>query len=270
MIKKGDFIEIEYSGYLDEEAGDSILFDTTIEKDAKEKGIHDEKMKYGPVIICVGEGMMLQGLEDALVGKDVGEHQIKLDAENAFGKKSAKLIQLISTSKFKKQNINPMPGLEVNIDGMMGTVKTVSGGRTIVDFNHPLSGKNVKYLVKVLGKIDDKAKQISSYITTLLRVKEESFVVSADGKNASVEFKKGIQLPHEVITEFEKKLRNITNLEVKITAKQDPEQEQKQEKKLEQKQEQKLEQKQEKKRDPREEQKGKGLSNTEEPEGLKE
>ncbi|EFK97351.1 peptidylprolyl isomerase FKBP-type, partial [sediment metagenome] len=48
-----------------------------------------------------------------------------------------------------KDSIRPMPGLPVNIDGMYGIIRTVAGGRVIVDFNHPLSGKEIVYNSKL-------------------------------------------------------------------------------------------------------------------------
>ena len=46
-------------------------------------------------------------------------------------------------SAFKKENITTQPGLQITVDEAVGMVKTVSGGRVIVDFNHPLSGKDI-------------------------------------------------------------------------------------------------------------------------------
>ena len=48
-------------------------------------------------------------------------------------------------ANFKKQNIIPYLGLQVNIDGILGIIRTVTPGRAIIDFNHPLSGKNLIY-----------------------------------------------------------------------------------------------------------------------------
>ncbi len=148
MVKEKDFIELEYTGKLKE---DNIIFDTTDEKIAKENGLFDEKAEYKPIVICIGQGQIIKGLDNALPDKEPNKpYTIEVNAEEAYGKKNAKLIQLISTSKFLKQNIQPMPGLQVNIDGTMGIVKTVSGGRTLVDFNHPLAGKDLTFKIKLV------------------------------------------------------------------------------------------------------------------------
>ena len=62
-INAGDFIEMEYTGRVRD---DDSVFDTTDEKAAKGAGIHNPRMEYGPLVICVGEGNMLHGLEEAL------------------------------------------------------------------------------------------------------------------------------------------------------------------------------------------------------------
>ena len=156
IIKKYDFVEIEYTGKMKE---DNIIFDTTDEKVAKENNLHTHN-DFGPVIICVGEEQVLKGIDKNIEGKEIGkEHDVEIKPEDAFGNKNAKLIQLIPTNKFKQQNLHPMPGLQVNINGMVGIIKTVSGGRTLVDFNHPLAGKNLQYKIKIHKKItDDKEK----------------------------------------------------------------------------------------------------------------
>jgi len=155
LIKKGDFIQVDYTGKLTDEG---TVFDTTLNDVALNNGLNPSA-KYKPVIICVGDGYILQTLEESLIGKEVGKHTFNLPAEAAFGKKNAKLLKLIPIKVFKKQNIMPHVGLEVNIDNAFGIVRTVSGGRVIVDFNHPLSSKNVTYEVDVKKIVtDDKDK----------------------------------------------------------------------------------------------------------------
>ena len=146
IIKKHDFVEIEYTGRIRE---DNSIFDTTEEKVAKENNAYDEHSDYGALVICVGENHLPKALEEQLVGKETGkDYRIEIAHEDAFGKKEARLIQMIPLNKFRQQKIQPFPGLQLNIDGMFGIVRTVSGGRCLVDFNHPLAGKDLAYEVK--------------------------------------------------------------------------------------------------------------------------
>src|SRR3989338_1314663 len=146
MLKEGDFIEIEYTARLKDR---DIIFDLTDEKLAKEKGIYNPNVKYGPVILCLGQNHILPGLDKNLIGKELGNYVINLLPEDGFGKKDPKLIRILPTSVFRKQKINPMPGLQLNIDGRVGLVRSVTGGRTSIDFNHPMAGKELNYDIKI-------------------------------------------------------------------------------------------------------------------------
>ena len=201
IVKKRDFIEIEYTGKIKE---DNIVFDTTDEKVAKENNLHGHD--FGPAIICVGEEQVLKGIDKNLEGKDIGEeYEFYISPEDAFGRKNAKLIQLIPTSKFKQQSIQPMPGMQLNIDGMVGTVKTVSGGRTLVDFNHPLAGKELSYKVRINKKITDNKEKLSGYIKLALGTKD--FEAAIENGNAKITLKNGI--PKEIQEELTEKITEL-------------------------------------------------------------
>ena len=153
IIKEHDFVEIEYTGRIKE---DGAVFDTTEENVAKENGLYDKKGNYSPIVICVGKNKILKALEEQIIGKETGnKYTFEIKRENAFGKKDAKLIRLIPTNKFRQQNIQPLPGLQLNIDGVFGVIKTVSGGRCLVDFNHPLAGKDIVYTVNLNKVVKD-------------------------------------------------------------------------------------------------------------------
>ena len=59
-VKKGDFVELEYTGKIKLM---NKVFDTSDQKIAKTNDIYNEKMKYGPITICIGEKNVLQGLD---------------------------------------------------------------------------------------------------------------------------------------------------------------------------------------------------------------
>lgn len=202
-LKNKDFIEIEYTGRIKE---DNIIFDTTDEKLAKENNIHNENVSYGSVIICLGEGQILKGLDGELIDKETEkEYTIELTPEKGFGKKDPKLIQLIPTSKFSQQNIRPMPGLQLNIDGLLGVIKTVSGGRTLVDFNHPLAGRDIVYGVKINRIVTEDKEKVKAYIKLSLNLKD--FSVKIENSTAKISFKK--ELPKEISEGLSKKITEL-------------------------------------------------------------
>lgn len=201
-ISKKDFIEIEYTGRIKE---DNSIFDTTDGKVAKENNI-GAREEFGPVIVCVGENQVLKGLDTSLEGKEAGaEYNVIIHPENAFGSKNPKLIQMVPASKFIQQKIRPMPGLQLNIDGVVGTVKTVGGGRTLVDFNHPLAGKELSYKVKINKKVTDPKEQLLGYLRLVLGMKDLEAEIKE--KKAKVILK--MEIPKEAQEQINSKITNL-------------------------------------------------------------
>ena len=220
-IKKGDFIELEYTAKV---KGENIVFDTTDEKIAKEQQLHQEGASYGPVIICVGEVQVLKGMDEALEGKEPGKaYTFDIIPEKGFGKKDAKLLRLIPTAKFRQQKIAPMPGLQVDIDGIMGIVKTVTGGRVIVDFNHPLSGRELEYQVSIKRIVNDAKEQLQA-VFTMNGIKDAQ--ISLEGQKAVVTLP--IALPEKAVEPFKEGiLKMVKDLKaVEFIAKKDDEESQ--------------------------------------------
>ena len=216
-IKAKDFISLEYTGTFE----DGTVFDTTNEQAAKDAGVHDPKMTYGPLIICVGEQHVLPKLDESLVGKDAGaEYELTLAPEDAFGKKDAKLVKLMPASAFKQHKVNPYPGLAVQVDGQYGIIKTASGGRCLVDFNHPFSGKTVTYKLKVVAKVDDKKEQLDTLMKRTMQLK--NCEIKVDGKKASIELP--FPMPEEITKKLKEKFEEVVDADVSFTAKQAPSQ----------------------------------------------
>jgi FKBP-type peptidyl-prolyl cis-trans isomerase 2 len=207
-LRLGDFIEIEYTGKTKEE---EIVFDTTDEKTAKSNNLFSERMTYGPVIICIGEHQVLKGIDDFLEGKEAGKkYKIEISAEDGFGKKDAKLLKIVPTNVFAKQRIMPEPGLQVNIDGAYGVIKTVTGGRTIVDFNHPLAGKELSYEINVRKVVTDAAEKLQSFISLAFNMKKSAVEVTIENDNAKV--KLPVKLPDEIAKKLSEHLVKLTGL----------------------------------------------------------
>lgn len=161
-LSEGDFIKISYTG---RSAVTGKVFDTTDESKAREAGIFDESRKYGPVLIVVGKGHVVKGLDAALKGMGVGEQRtVELQPEEAFGSRDPELVRILPIAEFKKREIDPFPGLPLDIDGKRGVVKSVSGGRVMVDMNHPLAGERIVYEVKV----EERLVELESKIKALL------------------------------------------------------------------------------------------------------
>ncbi len=204
QVKKGDFIEVEYTGKVKE---DNFVFDTTSEKIAKEKGIFNPYASYGPTIICVGEGQLLKGLDIKIQGKEIGkEYEFSLSPEEGFGKKSAQLLKLIPASAFKKGNTRPEIGMQVEVDDQIGVIKTVTGGRIVVDFNHPLASKDLEYTIKINKLVVDDAEKIKSMVSLTLNLNKSKIDVTIQNGKATV---KTLKLPEIFHKELSKKIMTV-------------------------------------------------------------
>ena len=210
VIGEHDFIEIEYTATIEDT---NQVFDTTDEKTAKSNNIYNKNQKYNPVIICIGEHQILKGLDNALKGKQLKEDSITISPENAFGKKNPKLLQLVSQSSFKKQNIVPYPGLQINMDGIMGTVRTVTPGRVIVDFNHPLAGKTITYKVKIKRKVTDEKEKLDSIISFYIK----DFKTEIKQEEANISTKDSI--PKEIQDLIKERITSLIHSIKKVTFK---------------------------------------------------
>lgn len=165
-LKKGDFIEIQFTGRLK----DGGVFDSNVKKDLESAGIKGNDSTF---VYALGEGMFLKGIDDKLIGKDVGEYEFELSPDEAFGRRNPKMIHMVPLRNFSQQNMNPIPGAVFNFDGQVGKVLTVSSGRVMVDFNNPLAGKAVVYKIKILKEIKDLNQKIESMNDFFLKDKPE-------------------------------------------------------------------------------------------------
>lgn len=171
MLKKGDFAEIVYTGRL-KESGKA--FDTNDKEAAKKEGLFKENSRYEPIEVCIGEEDVVKGLDEALEGKEAGkEFKVEVPAEKGFGKKDAKMYKLVPSSVFKGE-MQPVPGMPVQFqNGASGVVKTVSGGRILVDFNHPLAGQDLVYDVKIVKHVTDDAEKLKGFLKYYLGTEPE-------------------------------------------------------------------------------------------------
>jgi len=204
MIKKGDFVELDYTGRIKD---DKIIFDTTQEEVARASENYNPKFLYKPAIICVGEHQLIKGLDDALIGKNPSKFTIEIKAEDGFGKKSPSLLKLLPMKLFMKDKIQPFPSLEVNVDGQLGIVRSVSGGRVIVDFNHPLASKELVYDVDLIRVVTDPIEQIRSILEMIqlpfatIDIEEEKAIILLKTK-----------LPEEMLNEMSEHIKKLTKL----------------------------------------------------------
>jgi FKBP-type peptidyl-prolyl cis-trans isomerase 2 len=212
MIKNNDFIKLEYTGRIKETGK---VFDTTDKDIAEKNNLLNKNIKYGPVDVCLGNGLLVFGLEkDILDNKSIGiDYNIDIKAEDAFGKKDPKNLRLVPISAFKEQKITPYPGLQVQLGNNIATVKTVTGGRCVVDFNNPLSGHDISYTYKITEVIDDKKTKVNIIFKSFYGIKVDA---KEENENVKVELP---NIPENIINEIKKKVKEVSGLDIIIDLK---------------------------------------------------
>ena len=201
LTKKKDFVEIDFTGKI-KESGE--IFDTTL-KDQAGKSSKDIK----PQKVCIGEGMLIKGFDEALEGKEIGKnYSVELEPKKAFGNRDPKLVKTMPISVFIDQKINPYPGLILNMDGIIARISSVSGGRVITDFNHPLAGKTIIYEFKINKGVDNAGEKLNALVEFFLGDKIESKV---EGNKAIITGKK---IENKA---FKEKVKALLNLDVEFT-----------------------------------------------------
>ena len=123
----------------------------------------DSNFEKEPASFRIGDGSMLPGFESELLGLSSGDQIEKTIASiNAFGKVNPENVQSFPTEKFKTlledDFIPAEPGCVVSFKDptgfeIPGVVKELSEKEVIVDFNHPLAGKDIVFKAKIVSVV---------------------------------------------------------------------------------------------------------------------
>lgn len=192
-VQAKDFILIDY---VARNKDTKEIIDVTEEEVAKKEKAYKTDGIYEPMLVAVGEGWVVKGLDEALVGLKEGEEkEIELQPEKAFGTRDPQKLRILSARDLSRRGVTPRIGQRVEIDGQLALIRTVGSGRITADFNHPLAGKVIVYSVKVVRKLRDVEGQIRELIhRRLKRVPKENFKITL-GKNIV-----DIEVPTEAAT----------------------------------------------------------------------
>ncbi|MEM1569503.1 MAG: FKBP-type peptidyl-prolyl cis-trans isomerase [Candidatus Bathyarchaeia archaeon] len=160
-FQKGDFITIEYVARVKDT---NEVFDTTIEAEARKFNIYSSDVIYEPMLVVLGEGWVISGLEEKLYEMNVGEkREIEIPPEKGFGVRDPSKLKLVPLRMFKGES-NLQPGARVRFRNALATVRSISSGRVQLDFNHPLAGKTLLYEVEVKSEVKDSIDRIKALL----------------------------------------------------------------------------------------------------------
>tara|TARA_R100000008_G_scaffold72440_3_gene50638 strand:- start:680 stop:1258 length:579 start_codon:yes stop_codon:yes gene_type:complete len=107
----------------------------------------------------VGSGQMIPGFDSALVGMTAGEQKsVSLSADEAYGPRREASVQAIPKTAFA-------PDFEFEVGRMIqgngprgpfvAKVEALHENEVVLDFNHPLAGKNINFEIELVSIVDN-------------------------------------------------------------------------------------------------------------------
>ncbi len=138
-ITKGDTVKVEYVGSLE----DGTIFDAS-------------DRHGGPLQFEVGSGQVIQGFDDAVIGMNPGQQKtITIPPEKGYGSRTEDLV-IEAPKKDIPQSENLKLGFVILArfpDGseLPARVVKLEGEKVILDFNHLLAGKTLKFVITIVG-----------------------------------------------------------------------------------------------------------------------
>lgn len=138
QAKQGDIVQVHYVGKLD----DGFIFDSSIEKE--------------PLQFTIGEGYVLEGFEQAVVGMTSGENKvIQIVADKAYGPYREDLVMTVGRDQFPNDTL-PEIGHQIRIgqnknDYVIATIVDVNDEQVTMDANHPLAGRDLTFEVQLVS-----------------------------------------------------------------------------------------------------------------------
>ena len=160
-FNENDFLYIDYE-LFDNDV--NKIISTSDKEKAEKEHIYKPELSYGKILFIIGSSKNLKALNREIMSMNIGESkEIILKPDEAFGEYKKDLVKVMHLSDFRANKIEPYPGMKVNLDNTIATIKTINSGRVMVDFNNELAGKNILYKIKVIEKINSDENKIKAY-----------------------------------------------------------------------------------------------------------
>lgn len=116
----------------------------------------DSTFERAPATFTVGDGNLLPGFEKALFGLKTGAREtLVITPEDGFGQHNPSNLQEIPRSQFD-DDLELEEGLMLSFADaqkaeLPGVVREFDDQRVVVDFNHPLAGRDILFEVDILN-----------------------------------------------------------------------------------------------------------------------
>jgi peptidylprolyl isomerase len=137
QAKSGDTVKVHYTGKLD----DGTEFDSSVED--------------SPLEFTLGEGELIPGFEEAVIGMSPGESKtVRIASAQAYGPHQEEMVLVVEHDQFPP-HITPHLGQQLELrhpDGqaVSVTVTEVSPIGITLDANHPLAGQDLIFDIELV------------------------------------------------------------------------------------------------------------------------
>lgn len=138
QAQRGDTVQVHYTGKLE----DGTVFDTSTNRD--------------PLQFTIGEGQIIPGFEQAVVGMNPGESKtVTIPMDQAYGPHREEMVLEVDRKQFP-EHLNPEVGQQLQVrqqngQTMIVTVVEVSETNVTLDANHPLAGEDLTFDIHLVG-----------------------------------------------------------------------------------------------------------------------
>jgi len=115
--------------------------------------IIDSNFESEPATFSVGDGNLLPGFESTLIGLVNGdEREFTIPPEQAFGQHNPQNVQAVERGNFDQEELElgAMFSFQNGDGELPGVIVDVDDNEVVIDFNHPLAGKNIIFQVKII------------------------------------------------------------------------------------------------------------------------
>lgn len=128
----------------------------SMEYEVKVEGnVVDSNVNKEPLEFTFGTGQIIPGLESRIADMREGEEaSIVVPANEAYGEYNEEAIQKLPKEQF--EGIELSTGLQLQGQGPDGNpiqvvVKEILDNEVVIDFNHPLAGKELNFNINILS-----------------------------------------------------------------------------------------------------------------------
>ena len=130
--------------------GSKVKFDYTLTVDGK---ITDTSAGRGPLEYTHGAGHIIKGLEKELTGMKVGDKKsVKVSPEEGYGIANPEAVRRVPKTAVggaENLKVGDMVGASSGGHTFRAVVKEITDTEVVLDFNHPLAGKELHFDVEI-------------------------------------------------------------------------------------------------------------------------